>query len=235
LAGALRILAGADVPLVVAGRTDAGVHAHGQVAHIDVPTPEPFVLRKLNGLLPPDVRVFAIDVAPPGFDARFSAVLRTYRYRVADSVVDPIRRRDTLAWPRSLDLSVMREASAKLLGLKDFTAFCRAREGATAIRHLTRLDWLRDDDGVLVATVEADAFCHSMVRSLVGALIAVGEERWPVDRPASLLGADRRSDAVPVVPPHGLTLLSVGYPPDEELAARAEQTRAVRQRDDLDC
>jgi len=228
IAAALRILCGADVPMVVAGRTDAGVHALRQVAHIDVSTNATVDVRKLNGLLSPDVRVLSVVAAPEGFDARFSAVSRTYRYRVGDVEFDPLRRRDTLRWPRSLDRAAMQAASAKLLGLNDFTAFCRAREGATAIRDLQRLDWVRDEDGVLVATVQADAFCHSMVRSLVGALLAVGEGRWPVDRPASLLGARRRSDAVLVVPPHGLTLLRVGYPPPDQLAVRVERTRAVR-------
>jgi tRNA pseudouridine38-40 synthase len=229
LATALQVLCGEPIRVVVAGRTDAGVHARGQVAHIDVSTKTQVNLRKLNGLLPQDVRVFSISEVPPGFDARFSANRRTYRYRVSDRGVDPVRRRDTLRWQRPLDLAAMQAASEKLLGLGDFTAFCRAREGATAIRHLTRLDWSRDDEGVLVAIVEADAFCHSMVRSLVGALLAVGDGRWSVDRPSSLLGAERRSDAVVVAPPQGLTLLAVGYPPDEELAARAEETRRVRQ------
>jgi tRNA pseudouridine38-40 synthase len=229
LASALQVLCREPIRLVVAGRTDAGVHARGQVAHIDVSTKTQINLRKLNGLLPHDVRVFALGEAPPGFDARFSANRRTYRYRVSDRVVDPVRRRDTLQWQRPLDLSAMQAASSKLLGLNDFTAFCRAREGATAIRQLTRLDWLRDDEGVLTAIVEADAFCHSMVRSLVGSLLAVGDGRWAIERPASLLGADRRSDAVVVAPPQGLTLLSVGYPPDEDLARRAEETRTVRQ------
>jgi tRNA pseudouridine38-40 synthase len=155
-----------DLPRVtVAGRTDAGVHARGQVAHVDLPEDlahDPLLLRRLNGVLPHDVRVRRTGLAAAGFDARFSGVSRTYRYRVADGpeTVDPLRRHDTLAWPRVLDLEALQEASRLLLGLHDFAAFCRRREGATTVRTLLRLEWERDPEGVLVATVQADAFCH---------------------------------------------------------------------------
>ena len=221
----------ADLPRVtVAGRTDAGVHATGQVAHIDLPeeVASDRLLRRLNGLLPPDVRVHAVATAPQGFDARFSGLARTYRYRVADrpDAVDPLRRHDTLAWPRELDLAAMQQASELLLGLHDFAAFCRRREGATTVRTLLQLDWARQD--VLVATVRADAFCHSMVRSLVGALLSVGEGRRAPDWPATLLSADARVSDVVVAPPHGLTLVRVEYPPDDQLAARQAVTRNLR-------
>jgi len=220
-----------DLPRVtVAGRTDAGVHATGQVAHVDLPdeVAEDRLLRRLNGLLPSDVRVRAVTRAPDGFDARFSGLARTYRYRVADrpEQVDPLRRHDTLVWPRALDVPAMQAASAPLLGLNDFAAFCRRREGATTVRTLLQLDWARED--VLVATVRADAFCHSMVRSLVGALLAVGEGRRTADWPASLLAAGSRASDVAVAPPHGLTLVRVEYPPDDELAARQLVTRNLR-------
>lgn len=223
-----------DLPRVtVAGRTDAGVHATGQVAHVDLPeaAAEDRLLRRLNGLLPLDVRVHAVSRAPEGFDARFSGLARTYRYRVADGPeqVDPLRRHDTLAWPRSLDLQAIRAASAQLLGLHDFAAFCRRREGATTVRTLLELDWVRED--VLVATVRADAFCHSMVRSLVGALLSVGEGRRTPDWPATLLTAGARVSDVVVAPPHGLTLARVEYPPDDQLAARQEVTRNLRSAD----
>lgn len=224
-----------DLPRVtVAGRTDAGVHARGQVAHIDLPgalADDPLLLRRLNGLLPLDVRVRRVSWAPAGFDARFSGLSRTYRYRVADSpvAVDPLRRNDTLAWPRPLDLDALRAGSAGLVGLRDFAAYCKRREGATTIRTLLRLEWDRLDDGVLVATVQADAFCHSMVRSLVGALLAVGEGRRPVDWPASLLTSAARASEVVVAPAHGLTLEAVGYPPDDELLARQAVTRNLRE------
>jgi tRNA pseudouridine38-40 synthase len=157
-------------------------------------------------------------------------VWRRYRYRVADGpeAVDPLRRGDTLAWPRPLELVLLKRASAPLVGLHDFAAFCRRREGATTVRGLQELTWARADDGVLEAVVQADAFCHSMVRSLVGALIAVGEGRRPVEWPASLLTLSARSSDVAVAPPHGLVLEAVGYPPDDELLARQAVTRRLR-------
>jgi tRNA pseudouridine38-40 synthase len=222
--------------LIVAGRTDAGVHARHQVAHIDLPAVAygragaDELQRRLNGVLPDDIRVFAVATAHEGFDARFSALSREYRYRVcaAPAIPDPLRRQDTLAWERPLDLDALRAASALLLGEHDFAAYCRRREGATTIRSLRRLDWASYENGLLVATVIADAFCHSMVRSLVGALLAVGDGRRPVDFPASLLGAGPRAGEVTVAPPHGLTLVAVDYPEPAEYAARAELTRALR-------
>ncbi len=225
--------------LVVAGRTDAGVHATGQVAHVDLAgSPDAARLRRaLNGVLPPDVRVRAVTPAPEGFDARFSALSRCYVYRVTDAVPDPLRRNDTLAWPRRLDVDAMNAAAAGLLGEHDFAAYCRRREGATTIRRLLRLDWRRaedtSDDGsiapnVAEATVEADAFCHSMVRALVGAMLAVGEGRRPSGWPREVLLTAVRDPAVSVAPAHGLTLREVRYPVDDELAARAVTTRRVR-------
>ncbi len=217
----------------VAGRTDAGVHARGQVAHVDLPpdvAADRLLLRRLNGLLPADVRVRAAASAPPGFDARFSAVSRTYRYRVADgpALVDPLRRHDVLTWARPLDLAALREAAAGLLGLHDYAAFCRRREGATTIRTVLACDWRRDDAGLLEMTVTADAFCHSMVRSLVGAMLSVGEGRRDPGWPASMLTLGRRATDVAVAAPHALVLEAVGYPPDDALLARQAVTRHVR-------
>ncbi|GAA3461089.1 tRNA pseudouridine(38-40) synthase TruA [Saccharothrix longispora] len=220
-----------DVSLTVAGRTDAGVHAAGQVAHADLPSSVDVAAlpKRLARALPPDVRVFSARVVPAAFDARFAALRRHYEYRVTDapSGAHPLRRLDTLSWPRPLDLGALNDASALLLGERDFCAFCRRREGATTIRELQRLVWEREGD-VLTAFVSADAFCHSMVRSLVGALLAVGEGRKPVGWPASLLSLTSRSSAVTVAPPHGLSLVRVDYPADDELAARAAVTRNVR-------
>lgn len=230
--------------VTVAGRTDAGVHARGQVAHLDV---EPGVVeasagrstdpplealaRRVDGILPPDLRVRRISEAPVGFDARFSAVWRRYAYRIADdrAVVDPLTRGHVLAWGRRLDLAAMNEASAALLGLRDFAAFCKQREGATTVRTLLDLDWRRDRPGVAVGTVRADAFCHNMVRALVGSLIAVGEGRKPVEWPAEVMAGRRRDQGVRVVHAHGLTLEEVGYPDDAELAAQADRARARRE------
>lgn len=232
LEGVLATICPGEAPrLTVAGRTDAGVHARGQVAHVDLEpamAEDRLLLRRLNGLLPPDIRVSAAGPAPDRFDARFAAEWRRYAYRVVDGPGDPLRRADTLVWPRALDLASLREASSPLVGEHDFAAYCKRREGATTIRALQRLDWVRDQSGVLTATVQADAFCHSMVRSLVGALIAVGEGRRPAAWPGSLLTARERASTVLVAPPHGLCLEAVGYPPDDQLAARQEVTRNVR-------
>lgn len=213
--------------LTVAGRTDAGVHAIGQVAHVDLSALPDGLQRRLHGVLDPDVRVPAVGVAPPGFDARFSALSRAYRYRLTDGVPDPLRRHDTVAHPRPLDAALMAEAAGRLPGEHDFAAYCRRREGATTVRTLLRLDVRRDADLVTV-DVEADAFCHNMVRALVGALVAVGEGRRPVEWPAQVLAAGVRDPAVTVAPPHGLTLVAVCYPPDDEVAARAQSTRRRR-------
>ena len=231
-----RVLRLATPPkLTVAGRTDAGVHARGQVVHTDVPeqawsdTADRAVAR-LAGVLPGDVRVHAAGPAPAGFDARFSALWRRYAYRVCDeeAAADPLRRHETLWHFRRLDLAAMNEAARCFLGEHDFAAFCRRREGATTIRALRTLDWHRDDRGTAIATVVADAFCHNMVRSLVGALLAVGEGRKPPNWPAAVLAAAVRDPAVRVVPPHALCLEEVAYPPPAELAARAATARRVR-------
>jgi tRNA pseudouridine38-40 synthase len=228
------------VRLTVAGRTDTGVHASGQVAHCDVPMAlwaehAEKLLRRLRGVLPPDIGVRRVAVAPAAFDARFSALARHYVYRLHDEPwgPSPLRRTDVVGWPRPLDVDAMRAAAADLLGLHDFAAFCRRREGATTIRVLQALDVRREHDEIADAEIvaigaSADAFCHSMVRSLVGALLAVGDGRRPVDWPASLLSRRRREDGVVVAPAHGLTLVAVDYPPDAGLAARNEVTRAIR-------
>jgi len=230
-----RALAGPAEPvLTVAGRTDAGVHARGQVAHVDVPpgawpAASP-AARRLAGLLPPDVRVRAIRSAPDGFDARFSALWRRYSYRVCDdpAAADPLRRHDTLWYPRPVDIARMNDAARACLGEHDFAAFCRRREGAGTVRELLRLEWTRASPGVAVATVAADAFCHNMVRALVGALLTVGDGRRPVGWLADVLAAGMRDPAAVVAAPHGLCLEEVRYPPDADLAARAEVTRRFR-------
>jgi len=223
------------VRLTVAGRTDSGVHARGQVAHADLAADAwaahaDAALRRLSRALPPDLRVRSIGPAPVGFDARFSALWRRYAYRICDDPAraDPLRRHDTLWHPRGLDLAAMNEAAALLLGEHDFAAFCRKREGATTVRALRTLEWERDADGVAVGRVVADAFCHNMVRALVGALLPVGEGVRPASWPAEVLAAEVRNPAVGVVPPHGLSLEEVRYPDHGLLAARAVLTRRVR-------
>jgi tRNA pseudouridine38-40 synthase len=236
LAGELTRVLGPVTGLTAAGRTDAGVHATGQVCHVDVPAPawagmSGTLVRRLAGLLPPDVRVLAAAEVPADFDARFAALCRRYEYRVTDAPwgAYPLRARDTLAWPRPLDLAVLNAAATGLVGEHDFAAYCKRKERATTIRAVTRLDWRRLPDGVLVATVEADAFCQAMVRSLVGALLAVGDGRRPVDWPGSLLARAERASEVTVAPPYGLTLVAVEYPADPtDYGRRAELTRRLR-------
>jgi tRNA pseudouridine38-40 synthase len=232
-----------DLALVVAGRTDAGVHATGQVCHVDLPqgawealpgrsalTPAASLLRRLGGVLPADVRVHAARLAPAGFDARFAAVHRRYAYRISDDPVGvpPLRRRDVVGWRHPLDPAAMTAAAAALVGLHDFAPFCRRREGATTIRTLLGYSWSRDADGLVVADVVADAFCHSMVRALVGAVAAVGDGRRPATWPREVLAAGVRDPGVTVAPAHGLVLEHVEYPPDAALADRAASARSVR-------
>lgn len=231
--------------LTVAGRTDAGVHALGQVAHLDLTEEQLLgfsrhrsaggaaaIATRLNGIagLDTDVWVSRSRIAPTGFDARFSAIWRRYEYRVADadSSRNPLYRRNTLWYPSSLDAAAMNEAAGSLVGLHDWTSFCKSREGTTNIRALQAFEWARDSSGVLVARVKADAFCHSMVRALVGATIAVGEGRLAPSRLAELRALRERTSDFKVTPAKGLTLMEVGYPDDAELAARAAHTRARR-------
>jgi tRNA pseudouridine38-40 synthase len=229
--------------LTVAGRTDTGVHARGQVAHVDL---EPDALagaagrggedamkaltRRLNGVLDLDVRIREAGEAPVGFDARFSALWRRYAYRIADSftALDPLARAHVLVWPRALDLPAMNAAAETLLGEQDFATFCRKREGATTIRTLLDLHWERDASGTAVATVRADAFCHNMVRALVGCLVAVGEGRREPGWATEVLVARQRDPAVRVMQARGLTLEEVRYPADAELGERARTSRALR-------
>lgn len=229
--------------LTVAGRTDAGVHATGQVAHVDLSasqwealgakrSPLESLVKRLNGIAAPDgdVVVTRASVAPDGFDARFSPLWRRYSYRIADADAprDPRRRGHTVWHPTRLDPAAMERGALRLLGLHDFATFCKPREGATTIRTLQEFRWDREPDGVLVARLQADAFCHSMVRAMVGATIAVGEGRFGADRLEELRIAETRTSEFKVAPAKGLTLTEVGYPADEELAARATRTRARR-------
>ena len=231
------------ITLVVAGRTDAGVHADGQVAHADIPAeafeqrsltrPEDLV-RRLSRMLPPDIRLSAATSAPEGFDARFSALRRHYVYRVttSDAGPRPVRSRDTAVWRKSVELDKVQSAADALLGLNNFAAYCKAREGATTIRELQKFEW-RDvstasEPETYEAHVVADAFCWSMVRSLVGACLTVGEGRRAQSFTADLLEETERSSAVPVAPTNGLNLVQVDYPADADLAERAMATRAVR-------
>jgi tRNA pseudouridine38-40 synthase len=251
-----------DLPsLIVAGRTDAGVHATGQVAHLDLShaqwaslvrlrrssgparsdgpravdarSPEGTLVRRLNGIIGAhgDVVVNAASIAPPGFDARFSPLWRKYEYRLADltAIRDPRHRWHTLWFPGELDEASMQAAAAELVGLHNFAAFCRPRPKSTTIRTLLDFSWRRDTDGVLIATVQADAFCHSMVRALVGAAVRVGQGRLDLERLKAVRDQAVRTSAFPVVGAQGLTLVEVRYPDDQAVAERALLTRARRE------
>ena len=217
---------------IVAGRTDAGVHATGQVIHVDLPESVALddLVYKLNRILDEDVRIHNISIAPEAFHARFSALRRRYRYKILDDnkVLDPLARLDVESWYRPLDLDVMNKTSALLLGEHDFAAFCKFREGATTIRTLETFKWERTADGLLVAQVVADAFCYSMVRNLVGSAVCVAEGRFEPSWIAEMLANRERISDSMVFPAEGLTLVQVDYPDDAELITRAALTISRR-------
>ena len=230
-----------DVPaMVCAGRTDAGVHALDQWIHCDLPASSAAsletdhglrrLIRRWNGVLPQDVSVRSVDLAPPGFDARFSVSSRTYRYRIADSRAswNPLLRADTLQHDHRLDVDAMHVAAQGLLGEHDFAAFCRRRDGASTVRTVLDVEVRRTPEDIVEVLIEADAFCHSMVRSVVGALLAVGDGRMTGDEVQDLLEGRQRTNRITVAPPHGLTLFSVRYPSGGALAEQAMRSRRYR-------
>jgi tRNA pseudouridine38-40 synthase len=233
-----------QVATIVAGRTDAGVHARHQIIHVDIPaTPhisryrpdetewdiENFYFR-INQILDKDIRINSVVEAPANFHARFSAVARHYRYKILDNnrVLSPLQRVDATTWFRELDIDLMNEASAKMLGERDFATFCRFRPNSTTIRELQRFEWHRDSDGFVIADLSADAFGWNMVRNLVGAAVCVGENRYPVEWMSEILTAKSRVSDSYVFPGSGLTLMQVDYPADEDLLARIDMTLAKR-------
>ena len=223
-----------ETPTVVcAGRTDAGVHARGQVVHVDVPREKwlavDAVAYRMRGIMPPDVVVHSAVEAKPGFDARFSADRRRYVYRISDrDGVDPLMRRFVLDHGHALDVDAMNRASKPLLGLHDFAAYCRKNEGRTTVRTLLEFEWSRQDS-IVSASVSADAFCHSMVRSLVGALLPVGDGRRPESFPVEVLEGRERVPEVNVVLPHGLCLEEVIYVADDQLGQQSALARRRRE------
>ena len=229
-----------SIELTVAGRTDAGVHATAQVAHVDLPERDKFgkewkledLTYRLNRMLEEDIRISSIAPAPAHFHARFSALRRRYIYKIADGKrqVEPLRRFDIVPWYRPLDIEKMNEASAKVLGEHDFATFCKTGGVGTTIRRLELFQWKRYEDGILKANVVADAFCYSMVRNLVGAAVCVGEGRFEPEWMEELLANKTRVSESLVFPARGLTLVGVDYPADSDLKARAEKT--ARRRDE---
>ena len=233
---ALSTVAQSAAQTIVAGRTDAGVHATGQVIHVDLPETLELedLVYKLNRLLDEDVRINTIEIAPTAFHARFSALRRYYEYRILDEnrVIQPLARLNTASWYRPLDVELMNRASALLLGTHNYAAFCKYREGATTIRTLETYQWRRDEQGCLVADVVADAFCYSMVRNLVGAIVCVADGRKDPEWISTLLeDKERVSDSL-VFPARGLTLYKVDYPDAAELLERAKKTVARREEED---
>jgi tRNA pseudouridine38-40 synthase len=234
-----------DFGMRVAGRTDAGVHAAHQVAHIDL-SPEQVArsgrrqdyAHRLSRLLPPAIQVYSFEPAPAGFDARFSPTSRRYRFRIADRAAtqNPLRRRDTLWVFRALDADLMQQSSTALIGMHDFGAYCRPREGSTTIRRIIEITVNRRpaDDNIIEIELEADAFCHNMVRAITGALIKVGSGDLPPARIKEMLDGAVRTGEFKVVGPEGLSLIAVNYPPDDQLAAQAEQTKNFRTVDEID-
>ncbi len=240
-----------DVPLTVAGRTDAGVHARGQVAGADIPSDHGAskdlqqLSERLNKLLAvrfarstpgairgtSDVVISDMTAVSESFDARFSALERRYRYRLVDSgsARDPLSRFDRWWVPYShLDLEAMQAAADALLGTRDFLSFCKPREGASTIRTLKELSVTREPGGDITVTVAADAFCHSMVRALVGALVEVGRGARDVEWVQGLVDSPSRDHGVPVAPAHGLTLVQVEYPPEDHFASAARNAKRFR-------
>lgn len=240
---ALQKLTRVHVETIVAGRTDAGVHASGQVVHVDIPDMEigPYSKKddwnidelpyRLNRILDQDVRILSASIAPVGFHARFSALRRCYQYKIVDDnrPILPMRRFDVAPWYRPLDVEIMNQASALLIGENDFAAFCKFRQGGTTIRTLEKFSWVRNEEGLL-AEIVADAFCYSMVRNLVGAVVCVADGRFPAEWIKEVLDNRKRVSDSLVFPSRGLTLVQVDYPPEEQLLTRIEET--LRRRDE---
>jgi tRNA pseudouridine38-40 synthase len=210
LEGALERLAGEPLALTVAGRTDAGVHARGQVAsHAG----EPLSQQRVNALLPPDVRVLESEAAPDGFDARRDATGRVYRYRVAPGRVErPLERGRALHWRYPLDPAVLDACAELLPGRHDFTAFTPT-DGyhQRFVRDVVRAEWVEEPGGVLAFWIEADSFMRHMVRSLVGTMLGLAAGRTTIPPFATLLEGRHRREAGETAHAHGLYLEAIRY------------------------
>jgi tRNA pseudouridine38-40 synthase len=216
---ALSRLCGRAVTTVGAGRTDAGVHADAQVLHCDVPAGARLLVDldrargALDAICGPAVTVWRVRRVPASFDARFSANGRRYRYRLCDAeAMSPLWRHDT--WhlgPPALDAAAMEAGGVHLLGEHDFSSFCRRRDGQQLIRRIDRLTVRRERRGLVVLGVAGKAFCHQMVRSVTGCLVAVGRGQRPPGWVGDVLAAQDRHAVGQVAPPHGLTLVGVSY------------------------
>jgi len=221
LAAAIATVVGHAVEVVCAGRTDAGVHAWGQVVSLDVSAEADLdrLQRGLNKMLNPAIAVRAAAWAPDGFDARRSALSRRYRYRLSCAPwPDPLNASITWHVGQPLDLRGMQAAADVLLGEHDFASFCHAVRGRPGplVRRVLRADWSGPEvagPDIMWFDIEANAFCHQMVRSVVGTLVEVGAGRRKAGDLMAVLAARRRAAAGPIAPPHGLCLVEVVYPP----------------------
>jgi tRNA pseudouridine38-40 synthase len=210
---ALGVVLGAEPETAVAGRTDAGVHARGQVVSFswDGEVDTDRLARSLNGLLGPEIAVRSVAPASDDFHARFSAKWRRYRYRIGIGPGgDPLTRAYTWEVGRPLDTGAMRQAAADFVGEHDFTSFCRSVEGRSNVRRVDE-SALEVDGEVVTYWVRANAFCHQMVRSIVGHLYDVGRGFAAPDSVPAVIAARDRSKVGTVAPPHGLVLWEVGY------------------------
>ena len=216
---ALATVVGVAVTTTGAGRTDAGVHASGQVLHGDVPADAralrdlPRLRTALDHLCGPDIAIWRVRRVPASFDARFSAQQRRYRYRLCDAVaMDPgWRHRTWHVGPPRLDIEGMEQGGQHLVGEHVFASFCRKREGDALVRRIDRVAVRRGTGGLVVVGVDGAAFCHQMVRSVVGSLVEVGAGKQPPNWIQAVLAAEDRAAAGAVAPPHGLTLTAVRY------------------------
>ena len=229
LVAAISTVVRAPVRLTGAGRTDAGVHAWGQVISTDLPVDTELerLVHRVNSMCGPHVVVRSAEWADGDFDARFSAVWRHYRYTVLNtSTASPFLTDTTWHVRGGLELGAMRRAGESLIGEHDFSTFCRrpkVPEGEpdkTLVRRVISAEWLPLEDGLLRFEIRANAFCHQMVRSIVGTLVDVGRGKYRPEQILDMLQARHRAVAGTVAPPQGLCLWEVGYPPLVESDAR---------------
>jgi tRNA pseudouridine38-40 synthase len=230
---ALSTITQTKVATIVAGRTDAGVHAKHQVIHTDLPAQTDInnLAFRLNQILDADIRVLTAQWAPDNFHARFTAISRTYQYKIIDAgkVTAPLDRHDSTEWFRPLDIELMNSGSKLILGVHDFFAFCKFREGGSTIKNLLKFNWYRDEKDVVICEISADSFRYNMVRNLVGAAVCVGEGRF---KPEWMFDTLKNKERIPdsyVFPAKGLTLISVQYPPAEQYLRNYENYLATQE------
>lgn len=239
LESALSTLYKGKIDTVVAGRTDAGVHATAQVCHVDIPDRDfgfeiSDLAYRLNRILSDEIRIKSVERVIGDFHARFGALRRHYIYKIKDGngFIEPVKRLDIAPWYRDLDIDLMNQAAKTLLGEHDFFSYAKYRENSTTIRDLQRFDFERDTEGVIIAHVSADAFCYNMVRSLIGTMVYIGEGRFPISWAREILERRERPSDSLVFPAKGLTFFGVDYPAEADLSARASKVMGLRSAND---